>query len=72
MDEIEITALTQQFTKQDLLLVEVIRLLANSSSIREKDWLEGLSKLKEKMKTRADINGDDLSYLNPLLERLMN
>ena len=68
----ESEAVIRQFVKQDLVLLLAIKALARSCELRERDWLVELTLIKEKLLERKEITEDDLTYLDPLIEKLMN
>ena len=68
---IESKIIVEQFTKQDILLVLAIKALAIAAKVDEKEWLSELSKVKEKIEVMKDSNGNDLTYLYPLIDDLM-
>ena len=68
---IESKVMVEQFTKQDILLVLAIKALAIAAKVDEKEWLSELSKVKEKIEVMKDANGNDLTYLYPLVDDLM-
>jgi hypothetical protein len=68
----ESKAIVNQFTKQDIILFLAIKALAKSCELRERDWLKELTGIKEKLLEAKEITKDDLTYLDVLIEKLMN